>query len=166
MQGVLRRTVHYQYIPRYFRVCKKFHKIFWHLEHFEQFVIGSHHDTYILGAINQIHLSRNFCVCKGFKCNNNTSCHQNILLISKKGMGVFLFLFFLKSRGIFYVYKVLTLKVWYHCHFFIYGRFGAIRKPNAWSVKLMFSLKVTFYLTKTESRTEKPLIQLPYYCFE
>ena len=29
--------------------------------------------------------------------------------------------------------------------------------PDAWSVKLLFSLKVTFHLTKTENRTKKSL---------
>ena len=38
--------------------------------------------------------------------------------------------------------------------------------PDAQSVKLIFSLIVTFYLTKTESRTKKPLTQLSHYCFE
>ena len=36
-------------------------------------------------------------------------------------------------------------------NFPIYGQFGAIRKP----VNLAFSLIVTFYLTKTESRTKR-----------
>ena len=34
------------------------------------------------------------------------------------------------------------------------------------SVILIFSLIVTFYLTKTENRTKKSLTQLSYYCFE
>ena len=34
--------------------------------------------------------------------------------------------------------------------------------PDAWSVKLKFSLIVTFYLTETENRSE----QLSYYCFQ
>ena len=34
------------------------------------------------------------------------------------------------------------------------------------SVALTFSLKVIFYLTKTEDRTKKPLTQLSQYCFE
>ena len=38
--------------------------------------------------------------------------------------------------------------------------------PDAWSVKLTFSIKVTFYLTKTENRTKKSETQLSYYCFE
>ena len=29
--------------------------------------------------------------------------------------------------------------------------------PDAWRVKLIFSLKVTFYLTKSEDRTKKTL---------
>ena len=48
--------------------------------------------------------------------------------------------------------------------FAIYGQFGAIRKPD--TAKLMFSLKVTFYLTKTENRTNKSLTQLSRYCFD
>ena len=36
-------------------------------------------------------------------------------------------------------------------NFPIYGQFGAIRKP----VNVPFSLIVTFYLTKTESRTKR-----------
>ena len=40
------------------------------------------------------------------------------------------------------------------------------RIPDAYSVKLSFSLKVTFYLTKTESRTKKSLTELSQYCFE
>ena len=50
----------------------------------------------------------------------------------------------------------------------IYGQFGAIRKPDSerMSVKLTFSLIVTFYLTKTENRTKKPLTQFSRYCFE
>ena len=41
------------------------------------------------------------------------------------------------------------------------------RIAEAQSVKLIFSLIVTFYLTKTktENRTRKPLIQLSQYCF-
>ena len=34
------------------------------------------------------------------------------------------------------------------------------RIPEAWSVKLAFSFRVTFYITKTENRTKKSLIQL------
>ena len=49
----------------------------------------------------------------------------------------------------------------------IYSQFGAIRiLAEAWSVKLKFSLTVIFYLTKPESRTNKSLTQLSYYCFE
>ena len=36
----------------------------------------------------------------------------------------------------------------------IFGQFGAIRKPDALSVKLTYSLKVTFNLTKTVNRTK------------
>ena len=38
--------------------------------------------------------------------------------------------------------------------------------PDAWSVKLTFSLTITFYLTKTENRTKKSLRQLSHCCFE
>ena len=38
--------------------------------------------------------------------------------------------------------------------------------PDAESAKLMFSLIVTFYLTKSENRTKKSLTQLSQYCFE
>ena len=38
--------------------------------------------------------------------------------------------------------------------------------PDEQSVKFIFSLTVTFYLTKTENRTKKPLTQLSHYCFE
>ena len=40
------------------------------------------------------------------------------------------------------------------------------RIPDAWSVKLTFSLTVTNFLTSTEKRTKKSLTELPYYCFE
>ena len=48
------------------------------------------------------------------------------------------------------------------------GQFGAIRKSDseAESVKLIFSLTVTFYLIETEIRTKKSLTQLSNYCFE
>ena len=39
------------------------------------------------------------------------------------------------------------------------------RIPNAWSVKLTFWLRVTFYLRKTENRTKTFPTQLSYYCF-
>ena len=50
----------------------------------------------------------------------------------------------------------------------IFGQFGAIRKSDseAESVKLIFSLTVTFYLIETEIRTKKSLTQLSNYCFE
>ena len=38
------------------------------------------------------------------------------------------------------------------------------RIPEAQSVKLIFSLIVTFYLTKTENRIKISLSQLSYYC--
>ena len=45
----------------------------------------------------------------------------------------------------------------------VYGQFG----QNAWSVKVTFSLTVTFYLTKTENRTnKKSLTQPSHYCVE
>ena len=40
------------------------------------------------------------------------------------------------------------------------------RIPDAQSVKLTFSLTVTFYLIKTENRTKNSLTQLSQYCFE
>ena len=33
---------------------------------------------------------------------------------------------------------------------------------NAWSIKLTFSLTITFYLGKPKNRTKKSLTQLPY----
>ena len=40
------------------------------------------------------------------------------------------------------------------------------RIRDAWSVKLTFSLTVTFYLTKTGNRTKRSLTGLSQYCFE
>ena len=40
------------------------------------------------------------------------------------------------------------------------------RIPDTESAKVMFSVIVTFCLTKTENRTKKSLTQLSYYCFE
>ena len=40
------------------------------------------------------------------------------------------------------------------------------RIPDVGSAKLIFLSTVTFYLTKTENRTEKSLTQLSHYCFE
>ena len=40
------------------------------------------------------------------------------------------------------------------------------RIPDPYSIKLMFSSTVTFYLTKNENRTKKPPTQLSHYCFE
>ena len=40
------------------------------------------------------------------------------------------------------------------------------RIPDTESAKVMFSVIVTFCLTKTENRTKKSLIQLSHYCFE
>ena len=37
------------------------------------------------------------------------------------------------------------------------------RIPDAWSVTLSFSKIVTFYLTKTENKTEKSVTELSYY---
>ena len=50
--------------------------------------------------------------------------------------------------------------------FLTYDKFGAIWKldPGAWSVKLTFSLIVTFYVIKTENKSEQSLTQLSYYC--
>ena len=41
----------------------------------------------------------------------------------------------------------------------VYSQFGTMWKPdsNVWFVELTFSLRVTFYLIKTENRTEKSL---------
>ena len=44
------------------------------------------------------------------------------------------------------------------------GQSGS-RIPEALSVKLTFPLKVTFYLTKNQNRTKKPLTQLSHYSF-
>ena len=38
--------------------------------------------------------------------------------------------------------------------------------PDVWSVKVSFSLIVTFYLTKTEYISGQSLTQLSYYCFQ
>ena len=38
--------------------------------------------------------------------------------------------------------------------------------PDTESAKVMFSIIVTFFLTKTENRTKKYLTQLSRYCFE
>ena len=38
--------------------------------------------------------------------------------------------------------------------------------PDTWSVKVIFSLIVAFYLIKTENRTKKSLTQLSHYCFQ
>ena len=50
----------------------------------------------------------------------------------------------------------------------MYGQFGAIQKPDSGriTVKLMFSLTITFYLTKTENSTKKSPTQLSHYCFQ
>ena len=40
------------------------------------------------------------------------------------------------------------------------------RIPDTESAKVMFSVIVTFYLTKTENRTKKSVTQLSHYCFE
>ena len=50
----------------------------------------------------------------------------------------------------------------------LYGQFGAIQKPDSGriTVKLMFSLSITFYLTKTENSTKKSPTQLSHYCFQ
>ena len=38
--------------------------------------------------------------------------------------------------------------------------------PDTESAEVMFSVTVTFCLTKTENRTKKSLTQLSHYCFE
>ena len=50
----------------------------------------------------------------------------------------------------------------------IYGQSGGIRKPDSERIicKTYISLVVTFYLTKTENKTEKSLAKLSHYCFE
>ena len=40
------------------------------------------------------------------------------------------------------------------------------RIPDTESAKVMFSVIVSFCLTKTENRTKKSLTQLSHYCFE
>ena len=40
------------------------------------------------------------------------------------------------------------------------------RIPDTESAKVMFSVIVTFCLTKTENRTKKSQTQLSHYCFE
>ena len=40
------------------------------------------------------------------------------------------------------------------------------RIPDAWSIKLTFSLIVTFYLTEPKSRTKKSQRQFLYYLFD
>ena len=50
--------------------------------------------------------------------------------------------------------------------FRIFGQFGTGRIPNTESAKVMFSVKVTFCLTKMENRTKISLTQLSHYCFE
>ena len=52
----------------------------------------------------------------------------------------------------------------------IYGQIGAIWKPDSgcivYKTFFFFSLIVTFYLTKSENRTEKSLSQLSHYLFK
>ena len=50
----------------------------------------------------------------------------------------------------------------------IFGQFGAIWKPDSGRIvcKTTFSLIVTFYLTKTETRTKKSLTQPSHSCLE
>ena len=40
------------------------------------------------------------------------------------------------------------------------------RIPDTESAKIMFSVIGTFFLTETENKTKKYLIQLSHYCFE
>ena len=49
--------------------------------------------------------------------------------------------------------------------FRIFGQPGG-RIPDKESAEVMFSVTVTFCLTKTENRTKKCLTQLSHYCFE
>ena len=50
----------------------------------------------------------------------------------------------------------------------IFGQFRAVggRIPDTEFAKFMFSLIVTFCLTKTENKNKNSLIQLSHYCFE
>ena len=50
--------------------------------------------------------------------------------------------------------------------FSIYGQFVVLVFSDSLSVKLTFSLKVTFYLKNTENRIRKSLTQLSHYSFE
>ena len=52
--------------------------------------------------------------------------------------------------------------------FRIFGQFGVVRRWDfgTESAKVIFSLKVTFGITKTENRTKKSLTQLSHYCVE
>ena len=52
--------------------------------------------------------------------------------------------------------------------FLIYGQNRAIHKPDSWRTdcKTYISIKVTFYLGKTENKTKKSPTQLTHYCFE
>ena len=59
--------------------------------------------------------------------------------------------------------KVMSVNCDVIINFQIYGQLGTIRNP---SLNITFSLIVTFYLTKTENRTQKSLTQLSHYCFE
>ena len=47
-----------------------------------------------------------------------------------------------------------------------FGIFGAVWIPDTESAEVMFSVTVTFCLTKTENRTNKSRTQLSHYCFE
>ena len=80
--------------------------------------------------------------------------------------------------------KNLTMSCWKivmsFLIFLIYGQFGAIQKLHSGCTVcktyifiksdllsyVIFSSKVTFYLTKTENSTKKSLAQLSHYCFE
>ena len=50
--------------------------------------------------------------------------------------------------------------------FRIFGQFGAIQRLDSEPAKVIFSVIVTFCLTKTENRTKKSLTQLSHYYFE
>ena len=60
--------------------------------------------------------------------------------------------------------KVVTLLSFYQ--FIANLERSGSRVPDAYSVKLMFSLIVTFYLTKNANRAKKSLTELSHYCFE
>ena len=60
--------------------------------------------------------------------------------------------------------KVVTLLSFYQ--FMANLERSGSRVPDAYSVKLMFSLIVTFDLTKNANRAKKSLTELSHYCLE